>query len=310
MRVPPVPHRTARCPGPSGTTAWRPLPQQGGAPAPAHGPVRPGTVAVTGTGSARAVPDLMHFGVCVEIVRDRAVDAMAAVGATADALVAAARSLGIAAQDIRGGEVRLECRDPLAQGTRSGPAHSYSDQARHGSGTGPGSAAGGLLGPAVVPGTGVAGSGPSAGPGTGAGVAPGRKSGGYRAAETFQMTVRRLETAGPTLEAIAEACGPQAKITGIAFGVSRPEDLRQAARRDAYADACARAGHYALLAGRRLGPVQSVDETPPTPLGPHPSAGVASASTSATATGCAPPSPGTSDTVYEQVSVHAVFLLL
>lgn len=248
VRVPPVPHRAARCLGPA--SGWWSLPRQTGAPV-RTAPAAPGTVTVTGTGAARAVPDLMHFGVAVEVVRPRAVDAMAAVGATADLLVATARSCGVDPQEIRGGEVTLEAGVP------------------------------GQAGPA----------------GRGAGF------GGYRAAESFQLTVRRLDQAGPTLEAIALACGPQARITGIAFGVARPQQLRLAARREAYADACARAEHYALLAERRLGRVQSVDEAPPSPM--YLPQGLASV-----ATGCAPPSPGTSDSVYEVVTVHAVFHLL
>jgi uncharacterized protein len=265
VRVPPAPHRAARCLGPAGSAGWWSLPRQPGSPARAAA-APPGTIAVTGNGAARAVPDLMHFGVAVEVVRLRAVDAMAAVGANADALVGAARSLGIEPQDIRSGEVCLEADVPGGE------------PAGRGGGTFVGAA--GPAGPAGVSGV-----------------------SGYRAAETFQMTVRRLDYAGPTLEAIAEACGPRARITGIAFGVSRPEELRLAARREAYADACARAEHYALLAGRRLGPLHYLDEAPPAPAYLVPGG-------SATATGCAPPSPGTSDSVYEQVSVHAVFQLV
>ena len=247
MRVPPAPHRAARCRGSAGSGWWA-LPRQVGSPSytTAHTAAQPsGSIAVTGTGASRAVPDLMHFGVTVEVVRTRAVEAMAAVGASADILVAAARSLGIDPPDIRGGEIRLET-DVAADGN-------------------------------------------------------GSLAGGYRAAESFQMTVRRLDYAGPALEAITEACGQGAWITGIAFGVSRPGELRMAARREAYADACARAEYYALLAGRQLGRLQSLDEAPAAPVYLPPGMECA--------TGCAPTSPGTSDSVYEQVTVHAVFHL-
>jgi uncharacterized protein len=243
VRVPPAPHRAARCQGPAGSAGWWTLPRQPGSPVRAASPT--GTIAVTGTGSAHAIPDLMHVGVRVEVVRTRAVDAMAAVGASADALVAAARSLGIDPPDIRGGDVSLAA-DPPDEDCRG-----WAD--------------------------------------------------GYRASESLQLTVRRLDYAGPAVEAVANACGPGARITGIAFGVSRPDELRTAARREAYADACARAEYYALLAGRRLGRLQSLDEAPPAPLYLPPGLGPAA--------GCVPPSPGTSDSVYEQVSVHAVFQL-
>jgi uncharacterized protein YggE len=83
---------------------------------------------------------------------------------------------------------------------------------------------------------------------------------GYRALESFQLTVRRLYYAGPTLELVADACASQVRLEAVAFGVTDQEELRSAARQAAYADALSRAEHYARLAGRSLGPLQVLNE--------------------------------------------------
>jgi uncharacterized protein len=83
---------------------------------------------------------------------------------------------------------------------------------------------------------------------------------GYRAGESFQLTVRRLYCAGPTLELVADACPSQVRIEAVAFGVTDQDELRGVARQAAYADALSRADHYARLAGRTLGPLQVLSE--------------------------------------------------
>lgn len=88
----------------------------------------------------------------------------------------------------------------------------------------------------------------------------GRRVTGFRAGESFQLTVRRLYHAGPTLEMLAGACPDEVRIESVGFGVADQEALRATARERAFADAQARAEHYAELAGRRLGPLRSLDE--------------------------------------------------
>jgi uncharacterized protein YggE len=90
--------------------------------------------------------------------------------------------------------------------------------------------------------------------------ASGARVTGYRAGECFQLTVRHLGYAGPTLELIAGACCGESRIESVAFGVADPAALRSAAREQAFAEAEARAVHYALLAGRELGPLLALDE--------------------------------------------------
>jgi uncharacterized protein YggE len=212
---------------------------------PAHGAP---TVAVSGLGAARRPPDLMSFVLCVEAVRDRAAEAMAAAGALADRVVAVARSAGIGPEDIRTSDVSLR------------PDHAADSRAR--------------------------------------------RVTGYRAAESFQLTVRRLAYAGPTLELLAGACHDELRIESVGFGVADREGLRAAARQQAFAEARTRAEHYALLAGRVLGPLRDLDEqdaelgTQLLPVGSAAQAVVAAARAADLA--C----------VEERVSLRAVFALV
>jgi uncharacterized protein YggE len=115
---------------------------------------------------------------------------------------------------------------------------------------------------------------------------------GYRARESFQLTVRRLYYAGPTLELVADACPSQVRLEAVAFGVTDQEELRSAARHAAYADALSRAEHYARLAGRSLGPLQVLNEQ-----------------AASSVSGISSISAASSDlpNVQEQVTVQAVF---
>lgn len=212
------------------------------------------TISVAGHGVTRRAPDLMRVVLAVEAVRERAAEAMAAVGAIADHLFAVARSAGIAAEDIRTSDIAL---------------------------------------------TPERAEGPS-----------GARVSGYRAGEAFQLTIRRLYYAGPTLEMVADACSSQVRIETVAFGVTDQEELRCCARQAAYADALSRADHYARLAGRDLGPLQVLSEQagspgasrlPAFPIG-QAGNGVHTGPTFATASADLP-------SVQEQVTVQAVFAI-
>lgn len=125
---------------------------------------------------------------------------------------------------------------------------------------------------------------------------------GYRAGESFQLTVRRLYCAGPTLELVADACPSQVRIDAVSFGVTDQEELRGVARQAAYCDALSRADHYARLAGRALGPLQELTEQALSPvvsrLPAFPVGQAATADVSADL-----------PSVQEQVSVQAVFAI-
>jgi uncharacterized protein YggE len=128
---------------------------------------------------------------------------------------------------------------------------------------------------------------------------------GYRAGESFQLTVRRLYCAGPTLELVAQTCPSQVRLEAVAFGVTDQEELRGAARQAAYADAFTRAEHYARLAGRTLGPLQLLNEqelSPDATRLPAFPIGRAAAPT-------IPAVPTDLPSVQEQVTVQAVFAI-
>ena len=126
---------------------------------------------------------------------------------------------------------------------------------------------------------------------------------GYRAGESFQLTVRRLYCAGPTLEMVADSCPSQVRLEAVAFGVTDQEELRGAARQAAYADALCRAEHYARLAGRALGPLQLLSEQAFSPGGSRMPAFPIGQEAAQTGSAGTPDLPS----VQEQVTVQAVF---
>ena len=100
---------------------------------------------------------------------------------------------------------------------------------------------------------------------------------------------------------MADACPSQVRVEAVAFGVADQEELRNAARQAAYADALSRADHYARLAGRALGPLRLLDEQAAPPGAARP---------------CAfpfiPAAPAASadlPSIEEQVTVQAVFAI-
>jgi uncharacterized protein YggE len=98
---------------------------------------------------------------------------------------------------------------------------------------------------------------------------------GYTAHHRLTLRVRRLAEVNDLIDAVAAAAGNALVIDGIALDLDDRKPLEEQARAAAFADAEARARHYALLAGRSLGPVRSVVEEPgqlPGLPGPRPMA--------------------------------------
>ena len=81
---------------------------------------------------------------------------------------------------------------------------------------------------------------------------------GYRVSNMLQVTVRDVEQAGDVLDAVVEAGANQAY--GVTFTVSDQNKWQSEARKEAVADAKARAGELAALVGLELGEVLSVSE--------------------------------------------------
>ena len=93
---------------------------------------------------------------------------------------------------------------------------------------------------------------------------------GYRAAQTFTVTLRDLTTAGTTLDAVVAAAGNAARVDSLTTFVTDPTAAANAARAQAVAIAQAQAEQYAQLLGFTLGDVASVSESsstvPPPPV--------------------------------------------
>jgi uncharacterized protein YggE len=86
---------------------------------------------------------------------------------------------------------------------------------------------------------------------------------GYQVSEQITVTLRRLATAGSQISAAARAGGNATVIDGVSLDLSDTSALLAAARSKAVADAKAKAAAYARALGRPLGPVVSMQETPP-----------------------------------------------
>ena len=84
---------------------------------------------------------------------------------------------------------------------------------------------------------------------------------GYRAAQTFTVTLRDLSTAGATLDAVVAAGGNAARIDSLAPYVTDPTVAAEKARAQAVGIAEAQAAQYAELLGFALGLVASVSES-------------------------------------------------
>jgi uncharacterized protein YggE len=92
---------------------------------------------------------------------------------------------------------------------------------------------------------------------------------GFRAAQTIEVTLRDLTTAGATLDAVVAAGGNAVRIDALTPYVTDPTVAAKAARAQAVQIAQAQAEQYAELLGFTLGPVASVSESSST-VGPPP----------------------------------------
>ncbi len=84
---------------------------------------------------------------------------------------------------------------------------------------------------------------------------------GYRAAQTIEVTLRDLATAGATLDATVAAGGNAVRVDSLSPYVTDPTVAASAARAQAVEIASAQAAQYAQLLDFTLGPVASVSES-------------------------------------------------
>ena len=93
---------------------------------------------------------------------------------------------------------------------------------------------------------------------------------GFQATVALTATTPDLESVGDLLSEVVVAGGDAARLQAISFRHSDPSALVVQAREAAWADAAARAGQLAALAGRELGDVLAIDETTSDPRQPGP----------------------------------------
>jgi uncharacterized protein YggE len=120
---------------------------------------------------------------------------------------------------------------------------------------------------------------------------------GYQVINQVRITARELKRLGEVLDQIVSLGVNQ--VGGIAFEVSKAEELRDEARKAAMANALRRAKLYAASAGAEIGPVLTIAEDAPAP-GPRPMA------RTALAAGDVPIEPGTQRL---EVKIHVTWAL-
>jgi uncharacterized protein len=86
---------------------------------------------------------------------------------------------------------------------------------------------------------------------------------GYAVNEGLTAKIRTTSDAGALITAAIAAGGDAARLSGVSFEIEQDDALLAAARRNAFADAQAKAELYAEQAGRTLGQVVSVTEEVP-----------------------------------------------
>jgi len=86
------------------------------------------------------------------------------------------------------------------------------------------------------------------------------KPSGFEARHSLSITCTDIASAGDLLAVLATKVGDRLQVEGFDLAVSDTARALDSARAGAYADAVARAGHLAELAGARLGEVQAMAE--------------------------------------------------
>ena len=119
---------------------------------------------------------------------------------------------------------------------------------------------------------------------------------GYQVVNQVRITARQLQRLGEVLDHVISLGANQ--IGGIAFEVSKAEELKDEARQAAMANALRRAKLYAASAGAEIGQVLTISEDPPAPR-PRPMA-------KELAAGNVPIEPGTQ---HLEVKIHVTWAL-
>jgi uncharacterized protein len=86
--------------------------------------------------------------------------------------------------------------------------------------------------------------------------------GSYRASHSISVATKDLDGFGRLVSAAVDAAGNDLTVDQIGFDVADKSGLVVQAREAAFSDARERADHLARLAGRELGRLESVEESP------------------------------------------------
>jgi uncharacterized protein len=84
---------------------------------------------------------------------------------------------------------------------------------------------------------------------------------GYRASHSLTVSTADLDGFGRLLTAAIDAAGNDLSVEQLSFDVADKAPLLARARQSAFEDARAKAEHLAVLTGRRLGTLESVEES-------------------------------------------------
>lgn len=98
---------------------------------------------------------------------------------------------------------------------------------------------------------------------------------GYRVSNMISAKVRDTDKVGTIIDAVVQAGGDLIRINGVSFSVDDPTEYYEDARKEAMADAKAKAEQLASLAGLKLGKATYIAEGSSGTVYPVPQAGMA-----------------------------------
>lgn len=198
---------------------------------PAYGAV-PGGLTVSGSGQAKAAPDIARTNVGVEVRADSVEQATLQSNQRMDAILSALRGLGIADKDLRTHSFSISFEQLPVPPPQPLPVE-----------------------PEPRGKLGAAGGAPATAP---AAAQPEVVRGFYRASNMVEVTIRDLGKAGQVLQAATSAGANN--VWGLTFEIEDPKPLMEKARAEAVADAKKNAQTLASLAGIQLGAIVSISE--------------------------------------------------
>jgi hypothetical protein len=85
---------------------------------------------------------------------------------------------------------------------------------------------------------------------------------GYRASNSIQVKIRKLDSASQVLASIVKAGGDATRLNSVSYSIEDDSKLVSDARARAFNDAKDRAQQYAQLSGLSLGKILSISEAP------------------------------------------------